>query len=202
MAALPDEHMADPLAQTVVDPLTGMTSMNGDDDFDDLLASDDAFSDDGSPPMEFAPLEAVSDDQGPTDYSEDFLNALDAPEGEAGEEPAEQENPADPLGVTQFDKSAASQLVDGQYYYDLIISGLDTADIKRELLKALDDKRFLWSLDELKGKLRGGQLVLKNLNPVKAVMLVIKLQHMDVDIRWEQKPYTDPSVGSGMTGEV
>ncbi|MCB9072551.1 MAG: hypothetical protein H6623_02940 [Bdellovibrionaceae bacterium] len=148
--------------------------------------------------------ETAAADQEPQDleYSEDFLNALDG-SGEDHQEATETEsNPQDPLGVSQFDKTSASQLAEGPYYYDLIISGLDTADIKREVLKALDDKRFVWTLEDLKGKFHGGQLVLRNLNPVKAVLLMIKIQHIDVDIRWEQKPFTDPAVGSGSLGQV
>jgi hypothetical protein len=131
-------------------------------------------------------------------YSEDFLDSLDGP---LVSEEVVEDLPEDPLGISRFDQTGASQLMEGPLYYDLIISGLDTADIKREILRALDDQRFLWSLDELKGKFHGGKLTLKNLNPVKAVLLMIKIQHIDVDIRWEQKPFTDPSVGSGTTGQ-
>lgn len=137
------------------------------------------------------------------EYDENFLSgdfASDASEAEDAATPEDDKN--DPMGVQKFDRSAASQLVDGPYYYDVTINGLDTAQIKDEVMRALADKRFQWSSEEIKRKLRNGRLVFKDLNPVKAVLLVIKIQHIDVEIQWVQKMHTDPSVTGGVPGQV
>lgn len=119
----------------------------------------------------------------PTGYSEDFLNTLD------GSEPVKDDS-KDPLGVTAFDGNEASQMADGPFYYDVIISGIDTAHLKQQVIDALSDKRLNWSADEIKKKIKMGQLNLANLNPVKAVLTVLKIQPLDVDVEWSQRPFT------------
>jgi len=117
------------------------------------------------------------------EYSEDFLNDLDGTEAK--------DDKADPLGVSQFDVAEASQVADGLYYYDLRISGIDTASIKQQVLDILSDKRLGWNAEELRKKIKMGQLVIENLNPVRAVLAVLKLQSLDVDVEWDQRPFTD-----------
>lgn len=136
------------------------------------------------------------------EYSEDFLNNMNNPSEPEPETIIPDDGPMDPLGVQRFDRTEASQLVDGPYYYDLTISGLDTAEIKDEVMKALTDKRFQWGAEDIRKKLRNGRLVFKDLNPVKAVLIVIKLQHIDVEIEWTQKLHTDPSVSGGVPGQA
>lgn len=137
--------------------------------------------------QDLAGSEALSEEP-PTEYSEDFLHTLDANPAEKTLTDAE-----DPLGVTRFDGSEASQMADGPYYYDVSISGIDTAQLKQHVVDALSDKRLGWSTDEVKKMIRMGQIVLQNLNPVKAILVVLKLQTLDVDVEWEQRPYTAES---------
>ncbi len=132
--------------------------------------------------------EVPAEDEAPqeSEYSEDFLHSLD------GDDPAEDEpeDPKDPLGVTRFDGAEASQLVDGPYYYDVRVQGIDTAVLKQQVVELLSDKRLNWSPEEIKKMIKMGQLTLENLNPVRAVLVVLKLQALDVDIEWDQRPYT------------
>lgn len=144
-------------------------------------------------------LYSAGSSDGDGEYNENFLS--DAFQPEEPETIAE-DGPNDPVGIQRFDGHEASQLADGPYYYDITISGLDTAQIKDDVLKALMDKRFQWSAEEVRRRFRNGRLVFKNLNPVKAVLVVIKLQHIDVDIQWVQKLHTDPSVAGGTPGQI
>lgn len=145
-------------------------------------------------PAEPTELYSASSAEGDSEYNEDFLtDSLQPVEPEVIAE----DGIDDPIGINRFDAHEASQLTDGPYYYDLTISGLDTGQIKDEVMKALSDKRFQWSNEDIRRRLRNGALVFKNLNPVKAVLVVIKLQHIDVDIEWVQKLHTDPSVAGG-----
>lgn len=133
------------------------------------------------------------------EYNDNFLSGMD--NDLSVEDPdATVVDVKDPLGVQRFDQGRASQLVDGPYYYDVTIDGLDTAEIKDEVMAALQDPRFQWTAEDIKKNFRQGKLIFKNLNPIKAVLMVIKLQHVDVDISWVQKMHTDPSVGNNTVG--
>lgn len=128
-------------------------------------------------------------------YDEGFLSShMDDEVEPPPEDPAK-----DPLGVMTFERSDASQTSDGPYHYDVCINGLDTAIIRQEVLRRLNDPRLGWSPEDLLRSLRQGELILKNLNPVKAVVTIINLQSLDVDVSWEQKHYaideaTNPAV--------
>jgi hypothetical protein len=126
-------------------------------------------------------------------YSENFMDEFDKDQTVVA---------ADPLGVVAFDQSAASSGAEGLYFYDLKISGLDSAQIRQNVIDALMDPRFDWVGDEIKKRISGGELILRNLNPVKAVLVVIRLQALDVEVEWEQKLYTDESVQDEEEGQV
>lgn len=153
---------------------------------------------------EFAAVESteIYSASEPEEYNEDFLSNMNSSSEPEAETIIPEDDAKDPLGVQRFDRAEASQLVDGPYYYDLFINGLDTSEIKDEVLQALTDKRFQWTAEEIKRKLRNGRLIFKDLNPVKAVLIVIKLQHIDVEIEWIQKLHTDPSVSGGVPGQA
>jgi hypothetical protein len=125
-----------------------------------------------------------------TEYSENFMDAMNDPQTEVEGAPADEAG----LDVSGFAASPASQIPDGLYYYDVKISSLDSGSIRQSVIEALSDSRFDWLPEELKKSITGGELILKNLNPVKAVLAVIKLQSLDVEVEWSQKLYTDPSV--------
>jgi hypothetical protein len=135
-------------------------------------------------PVEGAPVAEPVEGEESAGYSEDFLQDLDG--GSTPPPP----DPNDPLGVSQFDGAEASTMADGPFYYDVRISGIDTASLKEQVMDALSDKRLGWSPDEIKKKIRMGQLLLEDLNPVRAVLVVTKLQTLDVDVEWDQKPFT------------
>ena len=131
------------------------------------------------------------------EYNDHFLSDMErdlSSGSEDGDEDATVVDIRDPLGVQRFDQGRASQLIDGPYYYDVTIDGLDTAEIKDQVMEVLKDPHFQWTTEDIRKRFYKGKLVLKNLNPVKAVLLIVKMQHIEVDISWTQKVYTDPSV--------
>ena len=131
---------------------------------------------------------AEGSEETPAEYSENFMDDMNTTP-EQGAEKGE-----DPLGVTAFDQSAASLLSDGLYYYDLKVSGLDSSQLRQEVIDALSDPRFDWLPEDLKKHISSGELTLTNLNPIKTVLAVIKLQALDVEVEWTQKLYTDESI--------
>lgn len=129
-----------------------------------------------------------------SEYNSDFLSQMEEP---AEAVPVETlVDTKDPLEVQAYDASRASQLIDGPYYYDLCVRGLDTGEIKDLVMLALNDKRFQWAPDEVRKSFQNGELIFKNLNPIKAVLMIIKLQHIDVEIDWSQKLHTDPELST------
>lgn len=128
-------------------------------------------------------------------YDENFLDPL-SQEATSEEAPgtvgpaAERLPPEDPLGLQKFEKSGGANLADGEYLYDILIRGIDSGEIKKELLLALTDKRFSLEMESVRSKVRNGELLIEGLNPVRAMLIVLKIQEMDVQIEWRQKHFT------------
>ncbi len=117
------------------------------------------------------------------DYSENFLEDLSA-------SPQEKISPEDPLDIQKFDQSLSSQMDDGEYIYDVIITGMDSADLKKDVLFALSEKRFSLIMSGLQKEVQKGELVIRDLNPVRAMLIVLRLQALDVTVEWRQKHFT------------
>lgn len=96
----------------------------------------------------------------------------------------------DPLAIEEFDGSSESQLLDGPYYYQLKVTGLDTMDLKEQVIEALLDPRLSWNQSELVALIQKGEMVFGQLNPVVASIVVTSLSNIDVDISWTQTLYT------------
>ncbi len=73
------------------------------------------------------------------------------------------------------------------FVYDLSIYGIDTSEIRQKVLDALSDKRFRWDARILIGQIQNGALSITKLSPVKAMVLIRRLQELPLEIRWEQK---------------
>lgn len=147
-----------------------------------------------------------SSEQGPEDVmsEEPVIEAGDVDESmspledfstqETEEPPPSQEEASisaeDPLGVQSFEDSGGASLADGEYLYDIILTQVDSADLKRDVMMALSDKRFALEADDLQKQMREGGLTIQNLNPVKAMLIVLRLQQMDVVVEWRQKHFT------------
>ena len=68
--------------------------------------------------------------------------------------------------------------------FDIEISGIDLAEIKRDLLEALDDKRFGWNLPDLSQKIKDGTLTLKNVSAPKIIVLVKRITPLGLSLNW------------------
>lgn len=87
--------------------------------------------------------------------------------------------------INQFANSEVSSLKDGSLTYSVTIKNIDTEDIKDEILEVLRDKRLNIDIKGLKFSLP--TLELKNLNAVKASVIVSKIKHLPVDVEWKQR---------------
>lgn len=135
--------------------------------------------------------EPLSPMESPGEINEDFADFFG--ETEKAQKSAAQVNPADPLGVSGYAANELSQAKGGGLLFKLRISGIDSKELREEIRQALKDSRFGWSLSEVMGpdRLRGGVLVIPNLNAVKTSIIVNRIKHLPVEIRWEQYAITD-----------
>lgn len=128
--------------------------------------------------------------------SENPLSQLSQPESEGSPQTrptmvsSEVLSPNDPLGVTDYANSEFSQGKDGPLLFNLFIEGLDSKEIRDSLREAMNDSRFSWDSAQLLGQIRNGQLLITNVSPVQASILVNRLKRLPLSISWEQHAIT------------
>ena len=127
----------------------------------------------------------------PGEMNEDFADFFG--EGHKPPKVSARVDPKDPLGVSGYADNELSQAKGGGLLFKLRISGIDSKELREDIRQALKDSRFGWSLSEVMGpdRLRGGILVIPNLNAVKTSIIVNRIKHLPVEIRWEQYAITD-----------
>lgn len=96
-------------------------------------------------------------------------------------------NPNDLSEVSQF---ANSDQAFGALSYSVIIENIDTKEMRQLLLEALSDSKFAWDPKELMKQVKMGRLQLEDLNPVKASVLVQKLQDLPMKVSWVQNVFS------------
>lgn len=134
-----------------------------------------------------APAEPTPDDQSEVDMNA-FLGYSDPA---SAAQPASQNDPNDPLGISAYANSEISSAKDGPLVVTLIISGIDAKDLRDEIRQALQDSRFGWDTSTLMSSIKGGVLKIDRVSPVKATIIVNRIKHLSVRIRWEQNAITE-----------
>lgn len=100
-------------------------------------------------------------------------------------------DPNDPLGLSAYANSEISGAKDGPMVVTLVISGIDTKDIRDEIRQVLKDSRFGWDVVQVMSRIRGGELRIEAISPVKATVVINRIKSLPVQIRWEQNAITD-----------
>ncbi|MCM2280451.1 MAG: hypothetical protein NDI61_01235 [Bdellovibrionaceae bacterium] len=98
--------------------------------------------------------------------------------------------PGDPLGISEYANSEFSQAKDGPFLFRLVITGIDSKELREAIREAMLDTRFGWDADELLRNVTKGELHVRNMSPVKATILINRIKRLPVHIRWEQYPVT------------
>jgi len=127
------------------------------------------------------------------DFSMDNLLGFSAPSAEASDFGGGEEAfgmPGDPLGLNEYANSEMSQAKDGLLSFKILISGIDSKEMRESLRSALEDQRFGWNPNELISLISKGVLQIDNVSSVKAVILINRIKRMPVTIRWEQYAIT------------
>jgi len=131
-----------------------------------------------------------------TEFGSDFDADADSNSGSAAISDIEPDanltprSDSEPAIVSPFESFASSDATsrshDGNLRYTLKISGVDTADLRKELLEALTDRKFLWDAEAILKTIRNGELKIVDLNAVKAAVLVARLKSLPFQVSWEQ----------------
>lgn len=140
-----------------------------------------------SQPLGPEPLSAV--DGGQELDMGGFLGYDSAP-SDLSNEPS-QNDPNDPLGISAYANSELSSAKNGPLVVTVIISGIDTKDLRGEIRQALQDSRFGWDASTVMASIKGGTLVLPRISPVKASIVINRIKNLAVQIRWEQNAITE-----------
>lgn len=93
---------------------------------------------------------------------------------------------ADFKDVVRFAESPTSSATEGAFYYDVLLEGIDSEDLKNVVKEALRDSRFGWNSEEKIATIRRGTLLLDRLNPVKASLIISRLKSYPLTIVWSQ----------------
>jgi hypothetical protein len=108
--------------------------------------------------------------------------------------------------LTEEDKGVSQNFSDVEEYgnaqatsqkgflrYDLCVVGVDSTDIEKQVLSVLEDPFFKLEARKIVQSQKDGVLVIKNLNPIKAMCLVSQLSFLSVELSWEQYMALDVS---------
>ena len=139
-------------------------------------------------------------EEAPVEGSSEFLDAFSEQDDSQMEEDlsaavAEQESEInqDFSDVEKYGNAQATS-EKGFLRYDLRISGLDSSEIEQQIMFILEDPRFNWDAKEILKSQKEGVLVIKNLNPIKAMCLVSDLSFLSVlELSWKQYMALDVS---------
>lgn len=75
---------------------------------------------------------------------------------------------------------------DGPLSYIVTLSGIDSTDLENQIKEVLTDKRLILDVDQLWPTLKNGELKLIGLSPVKTYVLISKIYHLPIEVKWEQ----------------
>ena len=121
-------------------------------------------------------------------YKEPPPSSVDNSEEFAGAELIEKQEKEVNQDFSDVEEYGNAQSPSGKGFlrYDLCISGLYSVEIEQQVLSALEDPRFQWDAKEILQSQKEGVLVIKNLNPIKAMCLVSDLSFLPVELSWKQ----------------
>ena len=96
------------------------------------------------------------------------------------------ETSPDMSDIASFGNGEESQTREGTLRFNLRISGIDTVDIRKLLVEALDDSKLKWDIHTHMQKINNGELLLTDLTAVKSALIIQRLRSISVQLSWEQ----------------
>lgn len=136
-------------------------------------------------PLDAQPTQEPSEESVNTEFQSVFPEENQTEEEQAAEEPQSAAQIIREIRDYGNSETGANPLS-----YSIIIEGLDYTEIREKLREVLDDPKMRWNVDEIMARVRGGRLVLDNLNPVKASILVRRIMPLKIKFTWSQHVYS------------
>lgn len=87
--------------------------------------------------------------------------------------------------IAEFGNQPVQDLSSNGLVYDLVISGLDTPEMRSDLEAVLLDSKLGMPFQSLAPKILDGVLKLDNVHPVKAAVLVSRLRQTNLKVGWK-----------------
>jgi hypothetical protein len=95
--------------------------------------------------------------------------------------------------VIDFGNQDQPTLGFGALVYDLEIKGVDTPEIREDILSALTDTRLGLDGHGIIATIKNGTLLIPQLNPVKASIILSRLKYLPLEVSWtSQQLVKDP----------
>ena len=156
---------------------------------------------DGTPeqsaPHQPAQYEAQSEpgdqnlEQPPSDQPQNQIENYSQPQEVPNYDQPIQQNPVmnldDVVRYANTDTDAASS--PSPLSFKVCIQGLDLVQNINELKEVLSDIKLQIKFEDLRKKIRNGQLIIDKIQPAKAAILAQRLRALDLKMIWEQKIY-------------
>ncbi len=108
------------------------------------------------------------------------------PEEPAAEVYKPRQDSPDLSDIAGFGNTDNASTRDGSLRYNLIITGIDTADVRESFREAITDRKLVWDIDQILRSLKNGEVHIQNVPPPKAYILISRLRNLPVQVRWEQ----------------
>lgn len=164
----------------------------------ELEEVEDNFEDDGLQDLdsEDTDLESTNPD-GLTLGSESDVESL---ENLAGEDLGGSSTSTPPMSVDDFLNEIevfgamnSEPFQESAFFFDITISGIDSKDIRAEILEILSDSKFRLEDEDFSRKIVDGKLQIFQMPAVKAAVLIQNLAHLNCDLDWKLKEAQDLS---------
>ncbi len=151
------------------------------------------------PPADFAPASHFSSDSG--EGALPPLESASASEPLVAAEPApvlqkKSPRPAPPPKRAQTGAETTAEISDfgnaidaKALSYDIVIEGIETAELLEELKDCLRDPRFGWDLPTVLSEIKEGRLELRGLNGPKAIVLYNRVKFLNLETTVRQSLY-------------
>ncbi|MBL7557245.1 MAG: hypothetical protein JNM24_15570 [Bdellovibrionaceae bacterium] len=155
---------------------------------------------DNAPAVSLSDMLGAPDDQGNQNQPMSDLFNIQTPSYEQPEQQYEPSQPsAEPIVEIPPERPVSNAFKDftddvqnfgngiseaGILSFDIEISGIDLGETKRDLIEALDDKRFGWNLDEVTESIKDGKLTLTNVSAPKIIVLVKRITPIGLSLNW------------------
>lgn len=89
--------------------------------------------------------------------------------------------------ITEFGNKETSA---GPITYTVFIENIEVPELAQKVNQVLSEPKMNLDIKDFAKKIQKGQIILENLNPVQAVMVIKKLRGVNVKLSWSQNLYS------------